>query len=94
MTMVAVMNDADDDEGSVPGLLTAVRLETGEGQYWVGRECISALVSTGSHDDCSLWSHSPALATHSRVSACHQVQSSHQPSASKHDTTKSFISLL
>lgn len=26
--MMAVMNDVDDDEGSVPGLLMAVRLET------------------------------------------------------------------
>lgn len=33
--MMVVMNDVDDDEGSVPGSLTAVRLETGDGRWAV-----------------------------------------------------------
>lgn len=37
--MMAVMNEVDDDEGSVPGLLTAVRLETRDRRWavWGGK---------------------------------------------------------
>lgn len=68
-----------------------------DGQFWVGRECVLALINTGSHDDCSLRSHSCTLSTHSRVPACRQVQSSHQHAASERSIStfmKLFLSLL
>lgn len=87
--MTSAMIDSDDDDGSVPGLLTAVRLGTGDGAVFrVGREGILVFMGTGSRDDCSLGSHNHVPSTQSRVSACHQVWGAPPttiPSTNKHD---------
>lgn len=88
--------DDSSDRDSVPGLLMAIRLGMGGGQevaqFWVGKESISALITSGSHHDCSLWRNS--ICCHHRREALRAVRGFTAPthhSAHKLKTHKSNL---